>query len=632
MATVRTIELKITKVSDKEKYEKYCSDYTAASKKCINQAELLADEEFMNHICSTYNIETLQAYRNLVNDVKAKLNSALECHKLNEKYLLELNELYEAETDLYLKYKIHKKIVKTKKRLHYETININGVPKQIPDPRISFGTKAKQAKLTKAQNKLNKLIDKKNNPEKYLKHKNKVENQTHTTYFDKKLNKKVKVKKKQETLTIDQQIEKQKKYVEKCKNDLKNSQKFIPILSEGEANQKGNRYAKFDNMTSEHKIVYCPTAKEHIDLYFICNKKTEELLYRLQTLALDCKIALTTRFSPDKIYISYDEEELNGYAFDKKSYDRERKEKISKETEIKCRKLTEEEITEIKKDLKKKYAIEREERLKEGKIVNRVAATDLNPGNVNLVIFDVLSNGEFKYIAGYHYDLSFYTECKWRYESPELNTHMNNKHINEIHLIYKDMFKRCNHYKCFIFAMEDLDLKIPKSVDKKYSTEFRRKVNNIWHRELHTYDIYKWCAIYGFKLVKVAPWHTSWIGNLKYEFVDPINAAIEIGRRGYYRYLPESQYPYPDMTDDDYSNLVDLFPEYFKNESVVRKSNLRRSWPYWYKTLINLFSSDVDFGHRWRAGFEQLPEGSYESARLNLYNSRVVLSTFICLY
>lgn len=628
MSTIRTIILPIIKCSDKSLLEQECANYTGAYKKGINHAELLADDDYMEYICSEYHIETYQAYRNLVKDIKGSIDSATECFKLREKRLDDLYLLLEEETDKTKRAKTWKSIQKTEKSLEYDTIKTKNGEKKVPKISITFGTHAKKAKLTKAVNKLNRLINKKANPEKYSVHKNKTENQTHYTYFDKKLNKKVKVKKEPIKETIDQQIENQKKLVEKYKKDLKESAKYIGIFCEGEANQQGNRYVKFDNMSSQHMLTYCPTANKHIDLNFICNKNTHKLLCKLEKMALEEKIPLTVRLVPDYIYISYDEEVLNGYAFDKNSYKKERNNELAKESAVKCRELTEEEKEKITSEIKKKYAIEREERQKKGKIVNRIAATDLNPDNAVLVIFDILNNGEIRFIRGYHYDFSFYTRNKWRYSSTELNSHINNKHISEIHLVYKDMFKKCNHYKCFIFGMEDLDLTVPKAVDPQFTTEFRRLVNNIWHRELHTYDVQKWCAIYGLKIIKVAPWYTSWIGNIKNNYIDPVNAAIEIGRRAYYKFKQEGQYPYPVMTDDDYGKLVDLFPEFFKNESVVRKYNLRRNWPYWFKTLTKLFSDGVEFGYRYRAGFKDIPGDRYESGKLNLYNSRVILSVF----
>ena len=46
--------------------------------------------------------------------------------------------------------------------------------------------------------------------------------------------------------------------------------------------------------------------------------------------------------------------------------------------------------------------------------------------------------------------------------------------------------------------------------------------------------------------VEINPVYTSFIGNLLYDYIDPINASIEIGRRGIYKYIKNTGF-YPEL-------------------------------------------------------------------------------------
>jgi hypothetical protein len=43
--------------------------------------------------------------------------------------------------------------------------------------------------------------------------------------------------------------------------------------------------------------------------------------------------------------------------------------------------------------------------------------------------------------------------------------------------------------------------------------------------------------------IEVNPCYSSFIGNMIYDYIDPINASIEIGRRGIFKYKKDSFYP-----------------------------------------------------------------------------------------
>lgn len=84
----------------------------------------------------------------------------------------------------------------------------------------------------------------------------------------------------------------------------------IGILSEGEALKKGNRLFEID--VENKKIIYKRNRKEHYDLTIVekLNDKRLRLLSKLEMMMNEKKIPVTFRLKKDKIYISYDEKEV----------------------------------------------------------------------------------------------------------------------------------------------------------------------------------------------------------------------------------------------------------------------------------------------------------------------------------
>ena len=58
----------------------------------------------------------------------------------------------------------------------------------------------------------------------------------------------------------------------------------------------------------------------------------------------------------------------------------------------------------------------------------------------------------------------------------------------------------------------------------------------------------KRCSINGQKLFKINPAYSSFIGNLQWNFEDPVNASLEIARRGYEVIIKKTKQFYPILT------------------------------------------------------------------------------------
>lgn len=118
---------------------------------------------------------------------------------------------------------------------------------------------------------------------------------------------------------------------------------------------------------------------------------------------------------------------------------------------------------------------------------------------------------------------------------------LNNKLNHEILEISKDISILSKQFNCKFIFIEDLSF---NGNSNKYSN---RKNKNLWKREIFINNLQKRCSINGQKLYKVNPAYSSFIGNLQFNFDDPINASLEIGRRGFECIIKKTKQFYPEL-------------------------------------------------------------------------------------
>ena len=308
----------------------------------------------------------------------------------------------------------------------------------------------------------------------------------------------------------------------------------------GQANNKSNR--KFDFDFVNKKVVFKPKHGVKIPIEFHCSINQYEQLIKLQKQIGEQ--AISVRLDNNNIWISFDEEKLNGFSFNKNEYKKDLKH-IPKEFKT------------ARKDCYKKWIKEQELRMISNKIIGRFIAFDLNPEYIAFVIVDRLSNSDdsFKII---------YKECislkglntKLKLSSTDKKqVKQNNKRIHEISCVWKYIFKVAAHFKVSNCAIEDLFFKQEIFNDK--ANDANRKTLNIWHRTLTTNLIKKHCNTIGIKLIGVNACYSSFIGNIKHGFFDPVNAAIEVARRGIAKYLGGSFF-YPKLEGIDFDTMYRL--------------------------------------------------------------------------
>lgn len=116
---------------------------------------------------------------------------------------------------------------------------------------------------------------------------------------------------------------------------------------------------------------------------------------------------------------------------------------------------------------------------------------------------------------------------------------LNNKLNHEILEISKDISNLSKEFQCKFIFIEDLSF--------KGNTRSNRKNKNLWKREIFINNLQKRCSINGQKLYKINPAYSSFIGNLQWDFDDPINASLEIGRRGFECIIKKTKKFYPEL-------------------------------------------------------------------------------------
>ncbi len=115
---------------------------------------------------------------------------------------------------------------------------------------------------------------------------------------------------------------------------------------------------------------------------------------------------------------------------------------------------------------------------------------------------------------------------------------LNNKLNHEVLEISKDISIISKKFNCKYIFIEDLNF-------KGKNTFSNRKNKNLWKRDILINNLTKRCSINNQKIFKINPVYSSFIGNLQWNFSDPVNASLEIGRRGFECIIKKSKEFYP---------------------------------------------------------------------------------------
>lgn len=273
------------------------------------------------------------------------------------------------------------------------------------------------------------------------------------------------------------------------KETYKNN-KLLPFNILADELKNGNRHFKL-NIINENFIEFKLNAKEHFILHLPkLRPNIRKQLYKLQNLnegkqgdkGYGYSIKLTEKY----IYISFDE---------------------------------------FKNEIINQYQ------------ENRYLGIDMNPDNIGISICEYINN-ENKIIHTQQFNFSEIIDKTFNLNKASNHTdskYWNNKLNFEIYQISKKISNLSSQYNCKYIFIEELKFDQKKQRIKKTikSKNFNRLTKNSWKRNKFIENLEKRCNINNQKLIKVNASYSSIIGNLQYDYVDSINASIEIARRGY---------------------------------------------------------------------------------------------------
>ena len=301
-----------------------------------------------------------------------------------------------------------------------------------------------------------------------------------------------------------------------------------------------NRFFNFNFINQT--IVYKPKFGVKVNLSYKVTKNYQKILLKLQEVKDNKLLPITVSLTTKNIILTFDEELLNGYAFNEKDY-------------FKKLKLISKDNAEKRKELYIKYKNEQKANKLKGKNENRFLSFDLNPQYIGISVMDKTSEG-YNIIHKEYFDLSLLSQKLNLSSSDERTIKQGNKRKHEISCLWKYIFNIAKHYNCGYIVMEDLNFK-PKVINME-SKEFNRKVKNIWNLNYQKNLINKYCQREGYILVEVNPIYSSFIGNIQNGYVDPVSSSIEIGRRGMVKYDKGGRI-IPLLTSTNVDTMIELF-------------------------------------------------------------------------
>ena len=511
----------------------WCKSYSYMYRKLYANFELSEDKNFQKELRERWNLDSWFFESCLIEvSMKIKQNVTQRKNKLSK--IEELQKILLKD-----EFETGKKGRRTKfniaKSLQYLTTHI--------DKDITFGTKALLQKITYLHNYVNGL------KASLLKEQDPKEKQN-----------------------IERKLAKAELDLSTKKAEYQNN-RTLAIISVGEAPQKSNR--KFDFDFVNKKMVFKPESGIKYPFEFYCSKAQYKDLCELQKQIGEQ--AITVRLDNEYVYIAFDNEKLNGFAFNEREFKREIKAipKENKEERTAC---------------SRKWKQEQDARKFAGKNQKRFLAVDLNPEYIGYSILEKVGDSGFKTILNECISLTDLNTKLSLSSEDKLQVYQNNKRIHEIYEAWKKIFGIAERYKVSHFAQEDLEFK-QKGVNEN-SNEANRKTKNIWHRTITTTVIQKYCQEMGIKHLSLNAAYSSFIGNIKHKLFDPVSASIEIGRRGITKYL-KGNYFYPPLEGTDLDTMrqfgLDVLDKTISNwkeaYSAFKTSGLRYRWE-------NLFSSE----------------------------------------
>jgi len=279
----------------------------------------------------------------------------------------------------------------------------------------------------------------------------------------------------------------------KVSNKELKEKRLCNLVLQGEAVQKGNRQFDFRRL-NDNKLIFKVNSKNHIELSFPALNKNYIKKLNFITKASQLKEQpITVSLSNKYIYFTYEEP---------KNYS----------------------STSL--------------------LQNRYIGIDLNPNYIGVVV-----KSDDTILHKQCFNLEKLTQLI-RNEANSSDSirfkQLNNKLNHETLEISKAIEKIALQFRCKFVFIEDLKSISKPNIGKGHA--LNRLTKNLWKRTYFTVNLEKRCKLNNIKLYKVNPMYSSVVGNLQHYYIDPINAALEVARRGYHIIILKDKAFYPEFT------------------------------------------------------------------------------------
>lgn len=272
-------------------------------------------------------------------------------------------------------------------------------------------------------------------------------------------------------------------------------------------------------------VIFRPSKKIRIAFNFKGLSKSQKLLINtLYEHQLMCDVPITYGFDGQYIYIKFDEKEVYG----------------------------------IKRFDKKK---------------NRVLAVDQNPNYLGWSIVDWNDDSSYRIVKSGVFSLKPLNDKNYACFKQKQN-YFTKKRITEQYNIAKKIVEIGIHFRCDIFALEDLDFSKSHS---KNSSRYNRLTLNFWNRRRFESNIVKRCSLFDFQLIKVPPQYSSKFGNVLFRELnlpDMVNASIEIGRRAFEfnrQYIEKSKEQSKTIIHPDLTHFSDVLAKSMEEFGITEE-------------------------------------------------------------
>ena len=264
--------------------------------------------------------------------------------------------------------------------------------------------------------------------------------------------------------------------------------KYFKICSNGEKDKRCNRFFKIENVNT---VLFKPNkdTKIYLNLQSIGKNRIKLINHLIRVQELNNELPITYKLDNQYIYICLDETYFKCMSFKPKQ--------------------------------------------------NRIFSIDLNPNYIGYSVLDWKDTEALKYkiidsgiISLKSLNDKFFSMKNRGISSQDtIKLKLTNKRKFEVYEVSKYLVNIAKHYKCELFAMEDLSI---KSSDKGNGKKYNSLCNNLWNRDKLENNIQKRCNILGIKLQKVIANWSSVLGNCLYRetnLPDMVLSSIEISRR-----------------------------------------------------------------------------------------------------